>query len=328
MMDGRSTRDLMETGRFKAWIVVGLGILLMGCGDHAHDPAKAAGPAAQATRHPIEVVATTSMITDLVKEIGGDAVRVTGLMGEGVDPHLYKASPGDVQALQNADLIFYNGLLLEGKMVDLFIRLAAKKPTHAVTAPLDESVLRSPPEFAGHHDPHVWFDVSLWRQCAAHVRDVLKAFDPGQVEGYDRRAAAYLSALDQLHREVKREIHSIPKTARVMVTAHDAFGYFGRAYDIEVRAIQGISTESEASVKAINDLVDFIVSRGVKAVFVESSVSEKNIKALVEGCRARGHALKIGGQLYSDAIGARGTPEGSYLGAMRHNVRLVVSALK
>lgn len=276
--------------------------------------------------YPIHVVCTTGMVADLVRNVGGDKVKVSQIMGEGVDPHLYKASPGDVNALNGADAIFYSGLHLEGKMADVFVRMARKKPTFAVTEYIPEERVLDNPE--GAFDPHLWFDVSLWREAAGVVRDALKAFDPKHAADYQARADAYQAELGKLHEYAKTKLATIPKERRVLVTAHDAFRYFGRAYDIEVKGIQGISTESEAGVREVNQLVNFLVERKVKAVFVESSVSDKNVRALLEGCKARGHTVVIGGELFSDAMGKDGTPEGTYVGMVRHNVDTIVKALK
>lgn len=275
----------------------------------------------------LRVVCTTGMIADAAANVGGDRVAVTALMGEGVDPHLYKASTGDMQRLSTADLILYNGLHLEGRMADQFERLAKKRPTAAVTDTIDEERLRTLPGTDA-HDPHVWFDVSLWMKAVERMRDALIQVDAAGKEAYTKNAAEYLARLDELHTETRERIAGIPRESRVLITAHDAFGYFGRAYDIEVMGLQGISTESEPSLKDVNVLVDRIVERKVKAVFVESSVAPKNIEALVEGCRARGHEVRIGGQLFSDAMGRAGTPEGTYIGMVRHNVRTIVEALK
>ena len=317
---------------------VALAMVVTGCGNSSGGSGERAdahgrpqgGPIAvertYAGAYPIDVVCTTGMVADLARHVGGDKVKVTQIMGDGVDPHLYKASPGDVTRLSAADVIFYSGLHLEGKMGDVFVRMARRKPTFAVTEHLDEATVLDTSE--GTHDPHVWFDVSLWGQAAGVVRDALSAFDPPNADGYRGRAAAYQKELAKLHEEAKRQIGGIPKERRVLVTAHDAFRYFGRAYDIEVKGIQGISTESEAGVKDVNDLVDFLVRRGVKAVFVETSVSDRNVKALLEGCRARGHTVAVGGELFSDAMGKAGTPEGTYAGMVRHNVETIVKALK
>lgn len=275
---------------------------------------------------PIRVVATTGMVGDLVGRVGGDRVAVTALMGEGVDPHLYKASPGDIRLLSGADLIVYSGLHLEGKLGDVLARMARRTPTHAVAEGIPRDRLMT--TGAGVPDPHLWFDVALWAEGLAVVRDALAEFDPQHAEEYRSNAEAYRAELLALDAEIRARLAEIPPERRVLVTAHDAFGYFGRAYEVEVRAIQGISTESEAGVREINDLVAFLATREIKAVFVESSVSDRNIQALVEGSRARGHQVAIGGQLYSDAMGRPDTPAGTYPGMVRHNVDTIVNALR
>lgn len=277
---------------------------------------------------PLNVVSTTSMVGDAAKEVGGERVSVRALMGEGVDPHLYKAAPGDMRLLSDADLVFYNGLHLEGKMSDVLQKLSLRKPVFAVADGIDKSLLRSPPEFEGQHDPHIWFDVSLWIKCVEGIRDILSKQDPEGSSYYSKRTEEYLKKLTELHEFVRRAIATIPKRSRILVTAHDAFGYFGRAYDIEVKGIQGISTDSEASIREMNSLVDLLVERKVRAVFVESSVPRKAVEALIEGAFSKGHSVQIGGELYSDAMGKEGTPEGSYIGMVRHNVNLMVRALK
>jgi manganese/zinc/iron transport system substrate-binding protein len=298
-----------------------LTVAACGCSEVRSDrPTEAGG------NTPIKAVCTTGMVADLVRNVGGDEVSVTQIMGEGVDPHLYKASPGDVSSLNSADIIFYSGLHLEGKMADLFERLGDKRPTIAVTRDLKSDNVLDTGD--GAHDPHVWFDVSLWRRALDIVRDSLASFDLAHAEAYRTRTAEYGKELDKLHEYAKTRLAEIPKDRRVLVTAHDAFRYFGRAYDIEVRGIQGISTESEAGVREINNLVDFIVQRKIKAVFIETSVSDRNIQALIEGCRAKGHDVVIGGELYSDAMGKTGTAVGTYVGMVRHNVDTIVDALK
>lgn len=287
-----------------------------------------AGSRGEKRTYPINVVCTVGMVADIVRNIGGEHVQVRALMGEGVDPHMYQASPGDVRLLSGADVIVYNGLNLEGRITDVLVKLARKIPTIAASEGVPEDLLREPPKFKGHYDPHVWFDVSLWMHSVQHTRDVFVELDPDHADDYVRNSAAYVKELEALHDYAKRRIATIDKNRRTLVTAHDAFGYFGRAYDIDVRAIQGLSTESEASVKDINELVAFIAKRKVKAVFVESSVSEKNIRALVEGCAAAGHSITIGGELFSDAMGREGSAEGTYIGMVRHNVDTIVKALK
>lgn len=274
----------------------------------------------------VNVAATTAMVADLARHVGGRHVEVAALMGEGVDPHLYKATSGDVARLSRADLILYSGLHLEGKMGEVFSRLARKKHVVAVTDELDRGrLLRVGGE---QYDPHVWFDVALWSATLPTVERALAELDPAHADDYRRNAHRYQADLMKLDRECRAQIASIPESRRVLVTAHDAFHYFGRAYDIDVQAIQGISTQAEAAISKINELVELLSERGIKAVFVETSVSERNIRALVEGCAARGHRVEIGGQLYSDAMGPAGTPEGTYSGMVRHNVETITQALR
>lgn len=274
----------------------------------------------------IKVAATTGMIADLVRSIGGERVEVTSLMGPGVDPHLYKASEGDISRLANASIIFYNGLHLEGRMGDILVKMAGEKPTVAVAERIpEESLLLTEDEV---EDPHIWFDVSLWMKAAEVVRDSLIEADPAGKAEYQANAAAYLKELETLHQYAIDQIATIPAQQRVLVTAHDAFGYFGRAYGIEVTGLQGISTATEYGLADVQNTVNLLVDRGIKAVFVESSVPKSSIEALVEGARAKGHSVSIGGELFSDAMGAEGTPEGTYLGMVRHNVDTVVKALK
>lgn len=276
----------------------------------------------------INIVTTTGMIADVARNVGQDSVIVNALMGAGVDPHLYKATQGDLGRLRRADIIFYNGLHLEGKMGEVFEKLERIKTVVPVARGIDSSHLIDNPIFQGSHDPHIWFDVSMWRATINEVTRTLISADPESKAYYEKNALEYSKALDELHNWVIEEIQKIPKDKRLMVTAHDAFSYFGRAYDIEVRGLQGISTLSEFGLKDRVDLVNFIVERKVKAVFVETSVSEKNINAIVEGCRQKGHDVIIGGNLFSDAMGAEGTPEGEYIGMVRANVKTIVEALR
>lgn len=277
---------------------------------------------------PIKIVATTGMVADIARNVGGTHVVVRALMGPGTDPHLYKATPGDVGALREADLILYSGLHLEGKMADVLVRLARRQPTFAVTDGIPEDRLKNWADTPDAHDPHVWFDAKLWAQAAAFVRDILVQLDPPRAADYTTNAAAYIARLEALDAWAREQLATIPPERRVLITAHDAFGYFGAAYGIEVLGIQGISTESEAGVQRINELVQLIADRGVKAVFVETTVSDKNMQALVEGSRARGHDIRIGGSLYSDAMGDEGGPAGTYEGMFRTNVETIVHALK
>ncbi len=274
------------------------------------------------------IVTTCGMVSDIVRMVAGYQARVVGLMGEGVDPHLYKPNRDDVARLLQADVVFYSGLMLEGRMTDTFLKVARKgTPVFAVTELLDEKFLLEPAEFKGHTDPHVWMDVRAWMEAVSVVAKSLSEVDPPHAGYYSENAVRYSKELAKLDAYAKDVIGRIPKERRVLITAHDAFNYFGRAYGIEVKGIQGISTESEAGVADINKLVDFIVQRKIPAIFVESSVSDKNIRALVEGSQSRSHPVRIGGQLFSDAMGQPGTYEGTYLGMIDHNVTLIARAL-
>jgi len=277
----------------------------------------------------INVTTTIGMITDVVKEVGGEHVNVVGLMGSGVDPHLYKASQGDIKKLDQADIIFYNGLHLEGKMVEIFERMANKKPTIAVSDNIDRSSLRLGDNNMGtEYDPHIWFNVAHWMKTTESIRDGLIELDPSHKEVFEENAENYLKQLEELDLEVRVKIASIPEEGRVLVTAHDAFGYFGDAYGIKVMGLQGISTASEAGTKDLIDLRDYLVVNKIKAVFIESSVPRKAIDAVIQGANEKGHKVEIGGELFSDAMGEDGSPEGNYIGMVRHNVNTIVGALK
>lgn len=305
------------------WICLTAFIVLVGPA-----PALLAGEARGPSKYPYQVVTTVAMVTDIVRQVAGDKAEVSGLIGEGVDPHLYKPTRTDVAALQRADIVFYNGLMLEGKLADTLVKLARDgKPVYAVTELLDEKTLRGADGAPDHHDPHVWMDVSAWRSAVDAVAKALREYDPANADHYTANAARYGAELDKLHAYIKEVIASIPERQRVLITAHDAFGYFGRAYGIEVRGIQGISTESEAGLDDINRLVSFIVERDVKAVFVESSVADKNVRALIEGANARGRSISIGASLFSDAMGKAGSYEGTYIGMLDHNATRIAQAL-
>jgi len=283
---------------------------------------------AQAFAQPFTAVATTGMIGDAVKAVAGNTGKVDVLLGSGIDPHSYKPTRSDIARLASADIVFYNGLLLEGKMTDALVRVAnAGRPVIPVTEALDEKYLLEPEGFDGQYDPHVWMDVTGWKKAVEAVRDSLIQFRPALADTFRSNAARYLGELDKLDKYVRDAVASVPKDARVLITAHDAFNYFGRAYDFEVQGIQGISTESEAGLKRIQELVDMLVKRKIGAVFVESSVSDRNVRALIEGARARGHTVKVGGELYSDAMGAPGTYEGTYIGMIDHNATTIARAL-
>jgi manganese/zinc/iron transport system substrate-binding protein len=288
----------------------------------------AAPSAAEPERYPYQAAATVGMVADIVRQVAGEKAEVAGLIGEGVDPHLYKPTRGDIVALSRADVVFYNGLMLEGKMADVLVRLARKgKPVYAVTDRVLESENYVLVDGSEHYDPHVWMDVSGWILAVDVVAESLAEYDPKNAEYYAGNARAYNGRLRELDDYARRVIASIPEAQRALVTAHDAFSYLGRAYGLEVKGIQGLSTESEAGVRDIERLVSFLVEREIPAVFVESTVSDKNVRALVEGARARGHELRIGGSLYSDAMGPSGAYEGTYIGMIDHNVTTIARAL-
>ncbi len=275
----------------------------------------------------LRVVATTGMVADLARVVGGSDVEVTALMGAGVDPHLFKASAGDVARLEQADVILYSGLGLEGKMGDILVKMASTRPVQAVCEAVPEAERLEPAELEGHYDPHVWFDVALWAKTTQSVASALAAADPDRREAYAGRAAEYRATLGGLHAEVMAALAQIPRERRVLITSHDAFRYLGRAYDLDVRGVQGISTVSDAGVKDIEEVADLIVERGIKAIFVESSVSPRTIEAVVAAARAKGQEVRIGGELYSDAMGDA-PPEDTYVGMVRANVRKLVEALR
>lgn len=295
--------------------------------------ASACGPAGNnepddLSQRTIQIVTTIGMITDIVQQVGGERVEVTGLMGPGIDPHLYKASEGDVARLQQADIIFYGGLHLESQMGEVLERMAdGRIRTVAVTDKIDRALLLAPPEFQGSYDPHVWFDVTLWMTAVEQVRETLAEADPGSAALYGANAERYLGELGDLHAYVQAQAERVPADKRVVITAHDAFNYFGRAYGFEVRGLQGISTESQASTADVQGLADFIAERQIPAVFVESSVPQRTIEAVQAAVRDRGFDVQIGGSLFSDAMGDPGTPEGTYIGMVRHNIDTIVSAL-
>lgn len=301
---------------------IALTLLLAGCGG---DGAASEGSRADG---PLRIVTTTGIVGDVARQVAGEHGRVESLMGPGVDPHLYKASESDVRRLAEADLIFYNGLHLEGKMGDILVKMARQRPVVAVTEEAPPEMLREPPEFLGQYDPHLWFDVRLWSTTPAVIAEELARLDPEHAADYRANADRYRTELEELDRWVEQEIATIPAERRILVTAHDAFGYFGQRYGIEVVALQGISTLAEAGLRDVERVVDLVVDRGVPAIFVESSVPRRSIEAVQAAVRSRGREVAIGGQLYSDALGAAGTPEGTYAGMVRANVGTIVGALR
>ncbi len=286
------------------------------------------GPGKKSTDETLTIVTTIGQITDVTRQIVGNKGKVIGLMQAGVDPHLYKASESDVQKLSSADIILYNGLNLEAKMADIFERMKSSKTVAAVGSAIPEGMLLESEDYAGHYDPHVWFDVQLWQQVVVKIASVLSEADPDHRNYYQERKQQYIGELEQLHRFVQQKAAELPADQRVLVTAHDAFRYFGKAYGFDVVGLQGISTESQAGTADVKRLADFIAERKIRAIFVESSVPERNIKAVVEAVRARNWKVKIGGELFSDAMGDEGTVEGTYVGMIRYNIDTIVDNLK
>jgi manganese/zinc/iron transport system substrate-binding protein len=286
----------------------------------------AAGPLAG----PLNVVVTTQQIADAVANIAQDKVALMSLLGPGIDPHTYVPTEGDIQTLQNADVIFYNGLMLEARMTRILEQIGQRGDARVVALgdQLDPlTLLNWEPEAGLPYDPHIWNDVRLWTRVTYTIRDTLMEMDPANAATYEANTTSYAAQLEALHTYTLEQVARIPQERRVLVTAHDAFNYYGRAYGLQVEAVQGISTESEASAADIQALVDIIISRRVPAIFVESTISPRTIEAVQAAVRARGQEVRIGGELFSDAMGAAGTPEGTYIGMMRHNIDTIVAAL-
>jgi manganese/zinc/iron transport system substrate-binding protein len=318
MSKGRKTNSALRRFIMTIVFLTVTMVVAAGCGNEA-----------SGTGGKLKVTATTGMIADVAQEVGGQYAEVSGLMGAGIDPHLYKASQGDVKKLDDADVIFYNGLHLEGKMAEMFESLEKRKPTVAVSSYLTEEQLHSDPAAgAGMHDPHIWFNVQLWISATEVIRDTLVEKDAEHAEYYKEQAAAYIAKLEELDQYAKDQIATIPEDRRILVTAHDAFGYFGSAYGLTVTGLQGMNTMSEYGSKDVSKLRDYLVENKIKAVFIESSVPKKSIESVIEGARQLGHEVTIGGELFSDAMGDAGTEEGTYIGMVRHNVDTIVAALK
>jgi manganese/zinc/iron transport system substrate-binding protein len=300
----------------KITLFLAITLIFTACKDAAKDNGK------------LNVVTTTSMITDLVKNIGGDAINVQGLMGSGVDPHLYKASEGDVTKLVDADIIFFNGLHLEGKLVDVFEKMSSQTKTPiSLAESLDKSKLIGSEYFASNYDPHVWFDIDFFKEFAKKVTNVLAEKDPKNAEIFRENEKHYLTDLDKLKNDVQGVINQLPAEKRILVTAHDAFNYFGQAYGFKVVGLQGISTATEAGVQDVQKLASFIIQYKIKAIFIESSVPKRTIEALQEAVKSKGHDVIIGGTLYSDALGNPDSLEGTYVGMYRYNIKTIVGAL-
>lgn len=275
----------------------------------------------------LSVVATTGMIADAARVIGGDRVQVRALMGAGVDPHSYRQTRTDIVALTRADLVLWHGLYLEAQMEGFMLELGQRRPVVAVAEALPKDILLANADYEDKYDPHVWMAPPLWSGVVERIRDALIEAVPDAEPQFRAATETYLADIAALSDYNERILASVPESSRILVTAHDAFSYFGRAYGFEVVGIQGISTESEAGLSRIREIVDLLIDRNIAAVFVESSVSDRNVRALVEGAAARGHEVRIGGELFSDAMGEPGTYEGTYLGMIDHNATTIAAAL-
>ena len=301
----------------KQTLLLLLAISIISCGDKKQD------------KDILKVVTTTTMITDLVENIGGDLIEINGLMGSGIDPHLYKASQGDFRKLDLADAIFYNGLHLEGKLVEIFEKMNEQnKTTIAISDGLDKKTLIGSEYFASNYDPHIWFDLEYWNQVTHYVTDQLSALNPENKAAFEANRDTYLEKLNALKTELSVKVDELPKEKRILVTAHDAFNYFGRTFDFEVVGLQGLSTATEAGVKDVQRITQFIIDNNIKAVFIESSVPRRTVEALQAAVKDQNHEVIIGGELYSDALGSAGTEEGTYIGMYQHNVNTIINALK
>ena len=273
------------------------------------------------------VVCTTNILADLARNIGGDSIRVKSLMGPGVDPHVYKATQGDIQSLSQADMILYNGLHLEGKMTEILDNLKDKKKVVAGKLVNSRRLINSS-DYQGAYDPHIWFDPFLWSEVATGLADSLKKHYPQSSQYFSYLESQYQNDLRSMHHNNDSLLTAIPDSQRVLITAHDAFAYFGRTYEIEVKGLQGISTTAEYGIKDVKRMVDFITENKIKAVFIENSIPPRSIEAVIEGCRKRDHNVKLGGELYSDALGKKGSEAGTYTGMFQHNVNTIAEALK
>lgn len=349
-LDGRLFSSCFEiAGRsrrhFLAWSIALFVGLSLGCRDATPlPPGPLPAPISQtfSGRSPIQVVATVGMVGDMVQAIGGAHTEVTVLCGPGVDPHLFKPTRDHVAKLLASDLIIYAGLHLEGKLNDLLLRLSHQHPIYAVAQGIPASRLLTAEDAEEHSaipsadttlaiyataDPHAWMDVALWADAAQGVADCLSEFDPTHAADYQANLRRYQVRLQELHEYGKQRLSEIPAAQRTLVTSHDAFRYFGRAYNLRVEGVQGLSTESEAGLQRLNGLVQQLVTQRVPAVFVESSVSAKNMRALMEGVRSRGHEISLGGELHADSLGPADSPASTYEGMMRHNFDTIAEAL-
>jgi manganese/zinc/iron transport system substrate-binding protein len=316
-MSGASRVTLVSRGLLQLCAMVAVAILALSPGANAQSP----------EREKLQVVATVSMIGDAVRSVAGDRADVQTLMGEGVDPHLYRQTQADVAAMARADAVFWNGLYLEAQLEEFLEQLSRHRPVFALgeNVPVEKRIANA--DYADRYDPHIWMDPSLWRYVVEGARDALIELDPEGAEIYQANAERSLADLAELEAYAKASLATVPEDKRMLITAHDAFSYFGRAYGFEVLGIQGLSTESEAGLRQVDQLVFLIVEHDINAIFVETSVSERNVRALIEGAAARGQEVTIGGRLYSDAMGPAGTYAGTYIGMIDANVTTITRSL-
>lgn len=311
-------------------------LLLAACGQADQPASDTTQPADTSTSQPADtkktdIVATTTQVADLIHQIGGDHVEVTQLMGPGVDPHGYQPSSSDTTAINDANVLAYNGFHLEAMFVPLFESLD-QTDTHIISienALSSDDVLASEEDDdALEYDPHIWFSIDNWKKAADYVTTELGDIDPSHADVYQSRNEAYQKSLDDLKSYVEERVEEIPESSRYLVTAHDAFQYFANEFGFEVVSVQGLNTNTEAGTGDISRLADFIAEHNIKSVFVESSVSSRNIDALIEAAASRGHTLEKGGELYSDALGDAEDGADTYIGMYKANIDTIVNALK
>jgi manganese/zinc/iron transport system substrate-binding protein len=271
----------------------------------------------------LKIVCTTGIIEDALVNMYGDVANVQAIMGPGVDPHLYKPSQSDVSLLTHADIIVHNGLHLEGKMSEVLHKLGRTKKVYAMSDGLSKDKLRLLDAKSGVYDPHIWFDTELWRNAVQQVGEAISKDFP-QFQSAQPKISKYVHALDSIDKLIRNKVSQIDSTKRILIASHDAFNYFGSAYGVHVRGLQGVSTVAEYGLRDVTDLVNFIIDNNIKTVFIETSVSSRSIDAVIKGCEAKGFKVEIGGKLFSDALGDKGTSEGTYMGMVVYNVNLMI----
>ena len=277
---------------------------------------------------PIHIVTTTGIIGDVVEQVAGDSAEVTSIMGPGTDPHIYKPTPGDIDLLDGADVIIANGLHLEGKMAEMLDKYSQEKPVIFIADGIRTSKLIKSADFEGAYDPHIWFDTKIWMEGMEYMTEELIKLDTSCRQYYEKNFESYVSEIEKADDWIADQLESVPEDQRILITSHDAFSYFGRRYGLEVRGIQGISTNSEVGLKDISDMVDFVIEREIPSIFVETSTSDKTAQSIVDGCKDKGYKLRLDGPLFSDALGEPDSEGGTYIGMIRKNVKVIVEGLK